>query len=133
MQIQQYSTVMIVSDLDDIIKYATDKKKQLFVFDDMFGKYSLNDHYTGWWSRQANLIKQVLRKNANMKLLMTSRSQIFQPTFLDNIDLSYVHCSFISDNLKLTVEKRRKIVQSYHSDLNDRLSNEVIIMCRFCP
>jgi len=50
---------MIISDLDDIIKYATDEKKQLFVLDDMFGKYSLNDHNTGWWSRQANLIKQV--------------------------------------------------------------------------
>ena len=42
--------VVIVSDLDDIIKYATAKKKQLFVIDDMFGKYSLNDHNTGWWS-----------------------------------------------------------------------------------
>ena len=125
--------IMIVSDLDDIIKYATDKKKQLFVIDDMFGKYSLNDHNTGWWNRQANLVKQVLSKNVNMKLLMTSRSPIYQPTILDNIDLSYVHCSLISDNLKLTVEERRKIVQSYHSDLNDRLSDEVIMMYSFFP
>ena len=100
--------IMIVSDLDDIIKYATDKKKQLFVIDDMFGKYALNDHNTGWWSRHGNLVKQVLSKNVNMKLLMTSRSRIYQPTILDRIDLSYVHCSLISDNLKLTVEERRK-------------------------
>jgi len=125
--------VMIISDLDDIIKYATDEKKQLFVIDDVFGKYSLNYHNTGWWNRQANLVKQVLRKNVNMKLLMTSRSQIYQPTILDNIDLSYVHCSLISDDLKLTVEERRKIVQSYHSDLNDRLSDEVIMMYSFFP
>jgi hypothetical protein len=125
--------IMIVSDLDDIIRYATDKKKQLFVIDDMFGKYSLNDHNTGWWYQQANLVKQVLSKNINMKLLMTSRSRIYQPTILDNIDLSYVHCSLISDNLKLTVEERRKIVQSYHSDLNDRLSDEVIMMYSFFP
>jgi len=77
--------VVIVSDLDDIIKYATAKKKQLFVIDDMFGKYSLNDHNTGWWSRQGNLVKQVLSKNVNMKLLMTSRSRLYQPTVLDNI------------------------------------------------
>jgi hypothetical protein len=100
--------IMIVSDLDDIIKYATDENKQLFVIDDMFGKYSLNDHNTNWWNRQANLVKQVLSKNVNMKLLMTSRSRIYQPTILDSIDLSYVHCSLISDNLKLTVEERRK-------------------------
>jgi hypothetical protein len=48
--------IMIVSDLDDIIKYATDKKKQLFVIDDMFGKYSLNDHNTGWWSRREKAV-----------------------------------------------------------------------------
>lgn len=126
--------VTIVSDLDDIIKYATDEKKQLFVIDDMFGKYSLNDHNTGWWSRQGNLIKQVLSKNVNMKLLMTCRSQIYQPTILDNIDLkSYVQCSLISDDLKLTVEERRKIVQSNHSDLNEQLSDEVIMMYSFFP
>ena len=60
-------------------------------------------------------------------------STIHQPTVLDNIELSYVHCSLISDNLKLTVEERRKIVQSYDSDLNDRLTDAVIIMYSFFP
>ncbi|VDI49724.1 Hypothetical predicted protein [Mytilus galloprovincialis] len=128
--------VVIISDLDDLFKYASEDKKQLFLIDDVFGEYSVSDYKSMWWNHHGKFVQNILNKNKDLKLILTSRLHIFltvkptQPTFC--------HLDFTSEDLMLTLEERKMIGRCYlrdHiiDDIIDDTGEEAILLTSFFP
>lgn len=125
--------VVIFSNPDDIFKYGFEDKKQIFLIDDVFGKYSVSDYNSMWWNHHGKFVQNnILNKNKDLKLIMTSRLHIFltvnpkQPTFC--------HLDFTSEDLVLTLIERKMIGKCYlRDDIIDDIGQDVIMSNSFFP
>ncbi|XP_063415853.1 ankyrin-1-like [Mytilus trossulus] len=126
--------LLIVTNPDDIVKYASKDKKQIFVIDDIFGKYSVHDYDTMWWSKQGNLVLKLLDRNKDFKILATCRSYMYNSVDIVTVKSAFVHLNLLGEDLQLTEDNRRKIGKSYlNAEIIDQLGNEVIMKFRFFP
>lgn len=122
---------MIISDPDDLLKYVSEDKKQVFLIDDVFGKFFVSKDDMFWWKRQSEFIQYLMTRNRNLRLLMTSRLHIYH---LAKNELKVKFCSFnlISKDLSLTVDDRKELGKCYLPD-DIKLSEEVMLLYEFFP
>ncbi|XP_052077215.1 putative ankyrin repeat protein RBE_0220 [Mytilus californianus] len=108
--------------------------KQIFVIDDIVGKYSLNDYSLQTWRAEANSIKQIITKSLNTKLILTCRSYIYRNEQFSLLKLPHIHCDMLADEIILTEEERRLICRCYHSaEEIQLLHDDVITLYHFLP
>ncbi|CAG2226042.1 unnamed protein product [Mytilus edulis] len=126
--------LLIITNPDDIVKYASKDKKQMFIIDDIFGKYSVHEYDTMWWSKQGHLVLTLMDRNKDFKILATCRSYIYRSVDIVTVKSSFVHHNLIADGLQLTEDNRRTIGKSYLSaETIDQLGSEVIMKFSFLP
>lgn len=126
--------VWIISDPGDILKYSSTDRKQIYLIDDAFGKYSVNEYNTEWWSRQRCSVKDTLKENSNLKIVMTCRSYIYRSvTSMATIE-PFCHVNLLLDHLKLTLKERRDIGEKcIKNKIIDGINTEVIMLYNFFP
>ncbi|XP_071124951.1 uncharacterized protein [Mytilus edulis] len=126
--------LLIITNPDDIVKYASKDKKQIFIIDDIFGKYSVHEYDTMWWSKQGHLVLALMDRNKDFKILATCRSYIYRSVDIVRVKSSFVHHNLIADGLQLTEDNWRTIGKSYLSaETIDQLGSEVIMKFSFFP
>ncbi|CAG2226043.1 unnamed protein product [Mytilus edulis] len=126
--------LLIVTNPDDIVRYASKDKKQIFIIDDIFGKYNVHEYDTMWWSKQGNLVLKLLDRNKDFKILATCRSHIYNSVDIKTVNSTFIHHNLITINYQMTEDIRRTIGKSYLScDTIDPLGNEVIMKYSFFP
>ncbi|XP_076117422.1 uncharacterized protein LOC143085125 [Mytilus galloprovincialis] len=126
--------LLIVTNPDDIVKYASKDKKQIFIIDDIFGKYNIHEYDTMWWNKQGNLVPTLKDRNKDFKILATCRSYIYRSVDIVTVNSSFVHHNLIADGLQFTEDNRRTIGKSYLSSKTiDQLGSEVIMKFSFFP
>lgn len=68
--------VVLISSPNDIILQRFPKRKQLFIIDDIIGKYRVDSVAVELWRRLHDRLKVVFKEN-NVKLLSTLRRQVY--------------------------------------------------------
>lgn len=117
--------------LIDSINTAT---KQIFVIDDIVGKYSLNDYSLQTWRAELNLIKQIIGQSLITKLILTCRSYIYRNEKFGLLKLPHIHCDMLADEMFLTREERRSICHCYVSaEEFQSLHENVMMLYSFFP
>lgn len=122
--------IWIICDTDDILKFSSAETKMIFVFDDAFGRYSVDKSSTKSLSQKNSSLINILKGNTNLKLVMTCRSYIYRSVNTVEIKEPFCHVNYLSEHLKLTLKERQDIGQKYNiCSLND----EVIMLYNFFP
>lgn len=113
----------------DLIELAS-RKKELYIFDDVCGRFALNNSCVDLWEQYETDIKCLLERNTKVKLLFTSRPQI---AIKDNLMFySTLHISEI--NLTLSLDERRSIALSYMSkSVVENIDDTTVLMYPFFP
>lgn len=97
----------------DLITYYVRGKKQVFVFDDVCGKYSLDIHKLMKWKDLSNEIKLCF-EDGLLKCLFTCKTHIFNEAQFQNVDiLSSCQHDILSPQYNLTKGERKLIAKSY--------------------
>jgi ankyrin repeat protein/energy-coupling factor transporter ATP-binding protein EcfA2 len=125
-------TICICKNTSDIISYRLHNAKVLFLFDDVIGRFSVNEDAVESWEQDGQDISHLLTIHTDMKIVLTCRLYIDQSTGLDcmkNISPSY--CKLLSNKLELTLGERRKILKSYTNDVE--IDDDVALMYNFFP
>lgn len=115
--LQEGYEVILVKTPDDWRKYVNPRRKQIIVIDDIFGSSQLNTlQCDGWFG----MSEEILIKDGFLRLLMTSRTQIYQ-----NVCIPYNKAVFgnvldlgAPDNI-LTLEEKKEMFM-HHILLNKR-------------
>lgn len=123
----------IISDPGDILKYSLPDTKQIFFIDDAFGKYTVSQTKISWWSEHRCFIKDILKENKDLKLVMTCRSYIYHSENTIETIKPFCHVNLLSEQLKLTISERRTIVESYKEEKLKSLSDDVVMLYNFFP
>jgi energy-coupling factor transporter ATP-binding protein EcfA2 len=132
MEKEKEYTIFICKNTSDIISYRSHNAKVLFLFDDVIGRFSVNEDAMESWEQHGQDISHLLTIHTDMKIVLTCRLYIDQLTGLDcmkNISPSY--CTLLSDKLELTLGERRKILKSYTNDVE--IDDDVALMYNFFP
>lgn len=129
--------VVLISSPNDIILQRFPKRKQLFIIDDIIGKYRVDSVAVELWRRLHDRLKVVFKEN-NVKLLSTLRRQVytdmslqffstvFNSTVVDLESEVLVLSSNEKRGMLTNYMKRRKISENY--DDNELLK---ICSCQF--
>ncbi|CAC5366232.1 unnamed protein product [Mytilus coruscus] len=122
--------ILPVSSPDEIRKYLLPETKQVFLIDDPVGKYTVDDLSIQRWKNEESFLTQTFTGSSTTNLILTCRSYIYKFGFCRRLHVSPIHCDMLSDNLKLSVEERKKIGHMYNiPELND----DIIMMYDFVP
>ncbi|XP_063416219.1 uncharacterized protein LOC134697860 [Mytilus trossulus] len=116
----------------DITRYIEKGAKQVFVIDDIVGKYDFNEAELVSWE---TLLHNVLNNNEQIKVLLTGRKSIWHLGNCERLKIAFV-CDLHSEELRLTPTERLNICKAYleNSDINALLVNDKIInMYPFLP
>ncbi|CAC5358030.1 unnamed protein product [Mytilus coruscus] len=133
MQKTEGYTVLPIWLPSELIKLTNSNAKQLFVFDDVFGKYSLNECNLNCWESETRRIKMLL-KNKILKVIVTCRSYLFENVSESLSSLSFAHFNLLSDEIKLSLIERKEISKLYLTDdIVSHLNDETIMMYNFFP
>ncbi|CAC5358298.1 unnamed protein product [Mytilus coruscus] len=124
---------IIISKPDDLLIYASEDRKQLFLIDDVFGKYFVSDYNIMWWNHHGNFIQGILRQNKNFKILMTSRLHIYRSVNLEQLKITFCHINLISDEILLTLEERINIGRCYIKNDIDNLAEKLVMSYSWYP
>lgn len=117
----------------ELLKMATPNAKQLFIFDDVFGKYSLNEYSLYSWEAESRYIHTLLKQN-NTKVIVTCRSSLFETVSISLFSLSLMHFNLHSDEMKLSLVERKEISKLYLTgELLCQLRDDIIMMYDFFP
>ncbi|XP_063408879.1 uncharacterized protein LOC134692355 [Mytilus trossulus] len=117
----------------DFIKFAKSNSKYLFVFDDVFGKYSLNEFNLNCWDSETIRIKMFL-KNKLLKVMVTCRSYLYD-TVRDRLSSqSFKRFNLQSDEMNLSFSERKEISKLYLTDdVVSHLNDETVMLYNFFP
>lgn len=119
--------VVLISSPDEIPLHRFPERKQLFVMDDIIGKYRVDSVAVELWRRLHDRLKVVFKDN-KVKLLSTLRRQLYTdmssilfPTVFNStiVDLESNKLVLSSNEKKGMLEnyiKRRKITQNFDDD-----------------
>ncbi|XP_063426863.1 uncharacterized protein LOC134710434 [Mytilus trossulus] len=125
--------IVPVESPDDIIKYKTNKK-QVFLIDDVLGKYDLSPTLLGKWERIDEKLQSCLKKKlGSSKLLCTERLQITLSKRFKNastiLNSVVIHLDHGSNGL--SKREKRNILKKHLRKSNLEISREEIdIMCK---
>ncbi|VDI45560.1 Hypothetical predicted protein [Mytilus galloprovincialis] len=109
----------------EILKHFTTEKIQVFVIDDICGKFSLNQHKADSWEQEhgklsmlfelcnQNIDNEDSSRKSETKFIITCRDNIFSHKAFPKLTcLSLVQCSF-STKYKISEDEMRKVALSY--------------------
>ncbi|XP_071145006.1 uncharacterized protein [Mytilus edulis] len=117
----------------ELIKLANSNAKQLFVFDDVFGKYSLNEFNLNCWESETRRIKMLLN-NKILKVIVTCRSYLFDNVKDSLSSQSFEQFNLQSDEINLSLSERKEISKLYLiDDVLCHLNDETVMMYNFFP
>ncbi|CAC5376392.1 unnamed protein product [Mytilus coruscus] len=108
-------TILPCCSPNEIEAYYRKNKDQVFVFDDVCGRYTAIQSEIEEWVRYEHKIKRIL-KTGRIKLLASCRSQVFKEFQVQRLKLftQNVLC-FPSEKCSLTLEEKVLIAQKYLS------------------
>ncbi|VDH97104.1 CDK inhibitor PHO81 [Mytilus galloprovincialis] len=114
----------------DITRYFEKGAKQVFVIDDIVGKYDFDEAELVSWE---TLLHNVLNNNEQIKVILTGRKSFWHPENCERLRFAFV-CDLHSNELSLTLSDRRNIYEAYleSSDIN-ALNKKIIEMYPFLP
>ncbi|CAG2209503.1 unnamed protein product [Mytilus edulis] len=95
----------------DLRNYFNPERKQIFVFDDVYGKYMLEQQKKETWYTLSNELYTILHKKT-VKIVLSCRTHIFKQVKKDDILCRNV-CNMLSDEHLLTVDERILMVDKY--------------------
>ena len=105
--------VVPVAFASDLVELYDPSMKQIFVYDDVFGKFSVDLQLVSGWTTLSKKIRKILSKT-HVKVVMSSRSQVFKQRQVRNIKiLETTVCDFTSSEYAMTSEERRAIAEIY--------------------
>ncbi|XP_071145001.1 uncharacterized protein [Mytilus edulis] len=117
----------------ELMKLANSNAKQLFVFDDVFGKYSLNEFNLNCWESETRRIKMLLN-NKILKVLVTCRSYLYDNVRDSLSSQSFEQFNLQSDEINLSLSERKEISKLYLTDdIVSHLNDETFMMYNFFP
>lgn len=120
--------IWIIFDTDDILKYSSAEAKMIFLFDDAFGRYSVDRSSTKSLYQKDSSLINILKGNTNLKLVITCRSYIYRSANKIETLKLFCHVDFLSASLSLTIQERREIGECYINTENMKCVNDDVIM-----
>ncbi|XP_063396410.1 uncharacterized protein LOC134681002 [Mytilus trossulus] len=96
----------------DMRTYFNPDRKQIFVFDDVYGKYMLEQTKKETWSRLSKDINTILR-NKTVKIFSSCRTYIYNQIEKDDDIIFRTTCNLLSYEFKLTVDERVLMAGKY--------------------
>ncbi|CAC5359809.1 unnamed protein product [Mytilus coruscus] len=118
----------------DITNYHVPGTKQIFIVDDFIGKYTVDETDVGIWEKNGPLLKIIFSNNADTKLILTSRTHIWQPERYKCLGFSAYTCDLLSNKLSLLLTERWGICHSYLNQVDIKaLDDDKILMYSFFP
>ncbi|CAG2210990.1 unnamed protein product [Mytilus edulis] len=118
MQETEGYTVVPIWIPSELIKLANSNSKQLFVFDDVFGKYSLNEFNLNCWESEIRHIKMLLNNNI-LKVLITCRSYLYDQVIYSLSSQSFEQFNLQSDEMSLSLAERKEIIQFIENEIEN--------------
>ncbi|CAC5356322.1 unnamed protein product [Mytilus coruscus] len=126
--------IVVVSNPLKLIKSLNPKTKQVFVIDDIVGKYSLNENSLQTWGAETKFINHFLGQSLNTKLIVTCRSYIYRNEKFSLLKLPHIHCDMLADEMFLSIEERRLISICFISAEEMKpLPDDIIMLYNFFP
>ncbi|CAC5381696.1 unnamed protein product [Mytilus coruscus] len=122
--------ILPVSSPEEIRKYLLPETKQIFLIDDVVGKYTVDYSSIQLWKNEETFIKQAFTDCSTTKLILTCRSYIYKSGFCGKLQILPIHCDLLSHNLKLSFIERTNICHRYNVP---ELNEDVIMMYDFLP
>lgn len=136
---QEGYEIIFASDSVDIDRRFNRNQRQLFLIDDILGKYSSNvSDITDKLERCGSAINSILKQSFTVKVLITCRTYMFQ-LYAQNFEslrrhVSLIHKNLISENLRLNLEERKKMFKLYfESDPPKSISDDILLLYNFYP
>ncbi|CAG2231639.1 unnamed protein product [Mytilus edulis] len=124
----------------DILKHFTAEKIQVFVIDDICGKFALNQHKADSWEQNDGKLNMLLRSSkenddnddisskSDAKFIITCRENIYSHKAFPKLTcFSLVQCSF-STKYKISPDEMRNIALSY---LPEDIVNHIDNICLY--
>ncbi|XP_052075567.1 uncharacterized protein LOC127713010 isoform X2 [Mytilus californianus] len=114
LQLHLYQDYDIIDSHDpmDLRNYFNPERKQIFVFDDVYGKYMLEQPKIETWSRLSEQINKILQKKT-VKIFSSCRTHIYNQMEKDNAVICRTVFNLLSDEHILTVDERVLMAGKY--------------------
>ncbi|XP_071145077.1 uncharacterized protein [Mytilus edulis] len=107
--------ILPVNSPEEIKLYYNSECKQMFVYDDICGKYAIDNQVLGNWCRLSNEI-QVVLSNSKVKILSSCRNYIFKDRQFSRAKLiSDVYVDITSETYALSIKERSLMAEVYLS------------------
>ncbi|XP_052076996.1 ankyrin-3-like [Mytilus californianus] len=127
-------TIVVISNPLKLTESLNAKTKQVFVIDDIVGKYCLNENSLQTWGTETHFINHFLGQGWDTKLIVTCRSYIYRNEKFSLLKLPHIHCDMLADEMHLTIEERRLICSCFVSAEEMKpLHDDIIMLYNFFP
>ncbi|CAC5362240.1 unnamed protein product [Mytilus coruscus] len=105
--------VLPVTDPSDIVKYYNPKRKSLFLVDDLFGNFSVDQSDMKNWEPVIKDIKEIIEKKES-KVIAACRLQIFKDEKFESLSIfTSCICNLLSKKMRLSKTEKRSIAELY--------------------
>lgn len=98
---------------DDIVKYYNSKTKQLFLIEDICGKFAIDQQKADQWTENDSKIEKLLQPNTNNKFLITTRVSIYKSECFPLLKCLDIQEFNFEGTSKLSNEEMRSIALKY--------------------
>ncbi|XP_063417718.1 uncharacterized protein LOC134700292 [Mytilus trossulus] len=98
---------------DDVVKYYNSKTKQLFLIEDICGKFSIDQQKADQWTENDSKIEKLLQPNTNNKFLITTRVGIYKSECFPQLKCLDIQEFNFEGTTRLSHEEMRSIALSY--------------------
>ncbi|XP_052090920.1 serine/threonine-protein phosphatase 6 regulatory ankyrin repeat subunit C-like isoform X2 [Mytilus californianus] len=104
-----------LTDACDIVKYYNPPHNQIFIIDDIFGRYSVEKSILNSLERLNTKIRCIRTENSTFRILATCRLLISNTPIFKKFSQMFqtVECSLLSKEFEATVAEKRKIAACY--------------------
>ncbi|CAC5423896.1 unnamed protein product [Mytilus coruscus] len=126
----------------DIINYNNTDQSQVFIIDDVCGKYSVSNQLAESWDIYKDDIENILR-GRHTKILLSCRTNIFRSQGFQKLKLlTSSVCDLSSQNLALSTENLGQIASVYLSNTEADIVKEILsslhydffpLLCKLYP
>lgn len=133
LEINEGFTVIPLTSAEDIFRFRDKTAKQIFLFDDAFGHYSVEQRKLSSWY---NLPEYFLSfgNTDNLKIILTCRSQIYRTEDVQNLGMIQNDIHVHDAHNELSLDERKGICKMYLSEnVFNLLDHRIISMYPYLP
>lgn len=141
LQSQNYEVLPVHFPLD-IVNYINQEKSQVFVIDDVCGKYSVSSQLSESWQILKEDIENILN-TFETKVLLSCRTNIFRSPVFQRLKILTSHvCDISSPDLMFSVEEKSDLADVYLSSTEAAIVKELVhshdydffpLLCKIYP